>query len=150
MPIPRTNEYGLLPPGIHPCTLSEAESFFCWNDHRRALWLKFQHVMDEFRAFGFHHPLFLDGSFVTDKEIPGDVEVIMDVAHVDDYAAGLVVLFCFRHHDRLHAEWAVDLYPNIKGENDFSLYFQYVGEKTAAMKAINPKDKKGILRIENW
>lgn len=145
------NEHGLLPPGIHSCTLQEAEDAFCWNGHRRTLWEKFKQALGEFRALGFsRHALIVDGSFVTDKDMPGDVEVLIDLQNADAAEQDRITVYFFRNHTRLHTECAVDFYPNLPGGNNFALFFQYVGEKTAAMKALDAKEKKGILRIERW
>ncbi|QFY42962.1 hypothetical protein F6R98_10340 [Candidatus Methylospira mobilis] len=151
MSIPQMNEKGLLPVGVHSCTLDEAESVLCWNDHRASLWCKLGDVLNEFRAQSFPRaPLFVDGSYVTDKPIPSDVELLIDLRSADDLIAGKVVLYCQRNHLRLRTDMLVDFYPVLQGGNDFASFFQYVGEKTACTKGLEAKDKKGILRIDSW
>ena len=37
MPIPAFDRFGLLPGGIHECTINEVEVDLAWNDERRRL-----------------------------------------------------------------------------------------------------------------
>ena len=151
MPIPPFNEHGLLPAGLHVCTLGEAELMFCWNDYRRDLWRKLGAVLTEFRQRGFLFPLLIDGSFVTDKNIPGDVELVLDLAQADEEVSDQVILYAFHHSQRLHTEFNIDFYPNLPGsDSNFARFFQYLGEKSAAMKNLDSHCLKGILRVEDW
>jgi len=71
-------ERGLLPPGIWDCTLAELEAAFGGDAHRRTL-------LDRLRRFLAdksdlpHVPLLIDGSFVTDKPMPKDIDVCADL-----------------------------------------------------------------------
>jgi len=61
MPIPAMTETGLLPAGVHVCSMSEAENFCCWNPHRAELWRNLLEVLRELRTLGVCCPLILDG-----------------------------------------------------------------------------------------
>jgi len=150
--IPPLNlDTGLLPPGVHACSLREAEAAFgSHNATRRARWNCLLSCLDEMRVAGLRGALHIDGSFTTDKEHPGDVEVTLDVRGQPDTTAGLAVVFYTRRHHPLKSLLAIDWYPTLSDNSDFTLFFQYVGPKTAQAKNLQEKDAKGILRIDTW
>ncbi len=92
MPIPELNENGFLPEGIHEASLEEIrERFgrFQRTDRRPALFTKFSLFMAEVRASGRIKTVIVDGSFVTAKDEPSDIDLIL-VLHPDhDYQAEL-------------------------------------------------------------
>lgn len=53
-------------------------------------------------------------------------------------------------HEHNRREYFVDGYPILSGDSDFQSFFGYIGQKTGRLKNLNPKDRKGILRIEQW
>lgn len=75
--IPEFNETGLLPDGVHWAPLEEIEDRFVWNSHRERLFSGFDRAAEVFRAAGCRL-LYLDGSFVTSKEYPGDYDACWD------------------------------------------------------------------------
>lgn len=150
MSIPNFNGDGLLPSGRHQCTLAEAQDRFAHNDARNIIWTNLQVALTDMVAFGLSGHLYLDGSYVTDKPIPGDIEVTLDVSAEPPVKQGLAILFYVKHHDRLKNTIKVDWYPTLPGNSDFVSFFEYVGEKTAIQKNVDPKDKKGILRVNSW
>jgi hypothetical protein len=147
VPIPDLLRTGLLPEGVHECSLEEIRLRFTWNDHRISLYARF---LDFFRAElrpAFLDPVFLDGSFVTDKELPDDTDVVLDLTAATDARKLQGLRFLQHHQIRVKAQYAVHFWINLPGMNDFSEFFQYVGVKTARMKGIDPRHLKGILRI---
>ena len=52
-------------------------------------------------------------------------------------------------HVRLKRKYDIDFYISfvLEGYNDFTKFFQYVGEKTAHDKKIKAKDKRGIIMV---
>jgi len=77
MPIPsRDDELGYLPPGEHEATLEEVEQTFGLRNFRRREIMKgLKRVLEQLKARGVE-TVFLDGSFVTEKERPNDVDTI--------------------------------------------------------------------------
>lgn len=82
MPIPDLVD-GRLPPGLHQSTPEEVIARFCVGSARRmALKVPLQEliaVAREARAIG----LYLNGSFVTDKEGPRDIDAV--IVHCQDF-----------------------------------------------------------------
>lgn len=149
MAIPDFNADGLLPSGIYDCSLSEAKDRFAFNDTREAIWENLLLALEEMRIAGLSGIVHLDGSYVTDKPIPGDVDLILDVRNETIQQQGLAVMFFYSKHNDLKAN-NVDWWPTLPAQNDFVSFFQYVGEKTAAAKHLQPKDLKGILKVTSW
>jgi len=148
MPIPKMTEFGLLPEGVHACTAEEAEGAFCHNDRRAAIWAGFRRFVQQTEHLQPPSEILVDGSFVTDKELPNDVDVVVDVSGCDD--AGKSSWFdMFRaNHQQIHSDHHVDFYPVVVGQgNDFSAFFQYVRAKDALDRGIDPSVRKGILRM---
>lgn len=149
MAIPHFNADGLLPPGVHECTLAEAKDRFAFNDTREAIWENLLVALQEMRTATLTGIVHLDGSYVTDKAIPEDVDLILDVRNEPLPQQGLAILFFHMKHNLLKQN-NVDWWPTLPAQNDFVTFFQYLGEKTAAAKQLQPKDLKGILRVTSW
>ncbi len=67
----------VLTPGVHPATLAEIERHFAYNSRRRQLFQGLKAAAANLAQAGCG-ALFLDGSFVTDKPIPGDFDACWD------------------------------------------------------------------------
>ena len=149
--IPAFDTRGLLPAGVHDCTLQQFQGAFAINPRREQLFASLIRCLQLMRDHGLDGALLLDGSYATDKEQPRDMEVTLDVRQQSPDIQGRALLFHVKHHSTLD-KMGIDWYPTIEGvgSNDFTLFFQYVGEKTAAAKRCDPKDLKGILRISTW
>jgi hypothetical protein len=83
MPIPVLNEQGLLPVDIHDCTLDEMAGHFGqdrWvnnqlRERRSRLFARLRDYWNEYNRSGLPGSLLVDGSFVTDKAEPGDIDL---------------------------------------------------------------------------
>jgi len=83
--IPEWSPNGDLPPGVHFANWSEIDERLAFNPRRRRLLAGFREACEELRKAGCRL-VYLDGSFVTTKEQPGDFDACWDVQHVDDEA----------------------------------------------------------------
>jgi hypothetical protein len=75
--LPDFTTEGLLPPGEHPATWDEILGRFGWNPRRQVLLSGLAAALIPLRSAGCPR-LFLDGSFVTSKELPGDYDAAWD------------------------------------------------------------------------
>lgn len=78
MAIPALNQHGLLPVGIHDCTLAELKSRFASfqaTDRRPDLFRKLERLIAEAQAAQFARSLLIDGSFVTAQPNPNDIDL---------------------------------------------------------------------------
>lgn len=73
---------GLLPPGIYEPSWPEFVARFGWTAHRQALLAGMKMALDALRVAGCHR-VYIDGSFVTTKETPGDFDGCWEIDGVD-------------------------------------------------------------------
>jgi hypothetical protein len=83
MPIPPLDPItGNLPPGVHDATWDELLAVFAPNAARSALADGLRRALEDLRAAGCTR-VYIDGSFVTAKEVPGDFDGCWELAGVD-------------------------------------------------------------------
>ena len=90
--IPPFNENGWLLEGIYDCTLDEAaERFgeFQGSDRRPQLWVRFNEFIRELKACEFLEAVLVDGSFVSAKPDPNDIDLVLVVAAAHDFSTDL-------------------------------------------------------------
>lgn len=80
--IPKFDSTGLLPKGVHRADWEEVTKRFGRNRHRRQLLRGLQEALELLRRAGCRR-VYLDGSFVTNKKSPNDIDVCWDVDGVD-------------------------------------------------------------------
>lgn len=154
MSLPPVDERGLLPPGKHDATWVEIEALFLFNQHRNTLYGELRRFVAEVLSplpGAEAVDLLVGGSFLSDKEKPNDIEATIYVPwqeRMKDFAA----LATLSEHDRIMRNYGIDFYVSflVDGYNDFGLFFQYVGTKTAAAKGLHEKDQRGVIRIMQW
>lgn len=148
MPIPALNDFGLLPPGIHNCVADEVEANFCDTPARQAVWQDFQGFLAWVQTKPGPVALFVDGSFVTNKAAPGDIDVAVDITACSDADQNEWLVAYHRDHARLKREFRTDFYPVIVGVgHDFTAFFQYVRVDEAFARGAPDGTRKGILRL---
>ena len=77
MAIPRLRKNGVLPRGVHPAPLAEVRKAFGGKTARRAeLMLALEELVERCRRVGIKRIL-INGSFVTAKKEPRDVDVVL-------------------------------------------------------------------------
>src|SRR5262245_51341902 len=88
MPVPTLVTPGLLPAGIHGATLQEiGQAFGTQNDTRVEHFRNLKTSCEELEVFGpLIKGIFVDGSFITSKPVPSDVDIVV-VHDEDDFLA---------------------------------------------------------------
>ena len=81
--IPEWLKNGDLSPGLHFATWTEIEDRLAFNPRRRRLLAGFREACEQLRKAGCRL-VYLDGSFVTTKDHPGDFDACWDIQNVDD------------------------------------------------------------------
>jgi len=79
--IPLFDEAGRLPPGIHPAEWDEFMARFGTNSHRKMLLAGLKRALDALRVANCS-TVYIDGSFVTAKEFPGDFDACWNMEGV--------------------------------------------------------------------
>ncbi|MGH9155148.1 MAG: DUF6932 family protein [Acidimicrobiales bacterium] len=103
---------GVLPPGVHPSDSSEVEARFATNARRRWLLEGLRDALLELRRVSCP-AAFLDGSFVTDKSIPGDFDLCWDHTTVNLALIDPVFLDVAPPRAAQQAKYRGDLLPNV-------------------------------------
>jgi hypothetical protein len=80
--IPAFEPDGNLPPGIHPARWDEIVTRYATNTRRRELTDGLLDALRSLKHAGCR-TAYLDGSFVTTKELPGDFDACWEIAGVD-------------------------------------------------------------------
>lgn len=73
MPIPNFDENGNLPQGIYLATWQEVEQALAFNERRQALLDGLKRACQSLKTVGCRR-IYIDGSFTTNKEFPGDFD----------------------------------------------------------------------------
>ena len=81
--IPGWLSNGILPSGVHFAAWPEIEERLAFNPLRKRLLEGFKQACSNLREAGCRL-VYLDGSFVTTKEHPGDFDACWDIQHVED------------------------------------------------------------------
>ena len=91
--LPPADEYGLLPPGVHPCSWEEFErryARFQRSDRRLRLCARLKEYLDALHATGWSCELIVDGSLVMGcVDEPDDIDLILVLPADWDWAADL-------------------------------------------------------------
>jgi hypothetical protein len=80
--IPEFDENGNLPPGTHLATWDQIAERFAWTDRRRKLLEGLEAALAPLRQAGCGR-IYVNGSFVTGKDEPGDIDIAWEPAGVD-------------------------------------------------------------------
>ena len=78
--LPAFNDDGVLPPGVWPCELAElAQRFavFRITERRLQLYGNLENLLRETLRTGVVAEVIIDGSFVTAKEEPNDIDLVL-------------------------------------------------------------------------
>lgn len=80
--LPSFDERGNLPPGIHPASWNEIVERYAITEHRAELLDGLRQAIASLQAAGCVR-VYLDGSFVTVKDVPADFDACWEVTGVD-------------------------------------------------------------------
>lgn len=131
--------YGVLPPGVHFATLPEIEDRFARNPHRAMLFQGIVRVADALRKAGCR-TMYLDGSYVTDKEEPEDFDGCWDPKGMTLTSLDPVLLDFSSGRSSQKREYGGEMFVSIfrpveDGDANFLDYFQ-LDKHTQAPKGI--------------
>ncbi|MCP9891986.1 hypothetical protein KBY57_13120 [Cyanobium sp. Aljojuca 7D2] len=149
MPIPSFDRFGLLPGGIHECTIKEVEVDLAWNDERRRLTA----LLQEFIAieltprFTVLPPVLLDGSYVSKKASPNNINLVLELSSLSDEEQweGQIL---FQRKAELLGCYQIEMLPGLKGlKQDFVDLLQTLRPQTAFEKGLHHGHRKGVLRL---
>ena len=144
--IPSLNQEGFLPEGLHDCTLEEIEARFgrfAVTDRRPRLWARFKEFVAQAKAGGVIQAIVVDGSFVTAKPDPNDIDLVLIVPSDHDFSAELTPgRYNLLAQARVQKRFGFDIVVVKNGSENCEVaiqFFQQVRQR--------PGVKKGLLRL---
>jgi hypothetical protein len=149
MPIPSFDRFGLLPGGIHECTIKEVEVDLAWNDDRRRLTAQLQEFVAVELAprFAVVPPVVLDGSYVSRKASPNNINLVLELSDLPDGDKWKGQLL-FQRTAELFRLYQIEMLPGLKGlQHDFVDLLQTLRPQTAFEKGLHHGHRKGVLRL---
>ncbi len=141
MAIPKFNTYGLLPPGIHPATMGEVEVTLAFSAKRRSLIEDgLKPVAKELVKMGVSE-LYVDGSFVTEKPSPDDVDGFVLAESTSDLYRDVA-----GEWERWKGQYRMDVFPaatDMNNEGSRSYFEELFGHTKG-----EPPQAKGLLKLK--
>lgn len=168
--IPEFERY-YLPKGEHICTIEEIENRFLFSDTRKLKWKNFKALFERMLELGLKPDiLIINGSFVTERESPGDVDfavlippdtvrTAIKTAVDDEDAQGVSMFMDTQNMDAIRKLFGAHL---LVADNEFMLEmcskFFRQGQNGILREPDPKKDpewvtrpqEKGILRVEMY
>jgi len=146
MPIPNLDGFGLLPEGVYDCTVAEVQGRFGnfqGSDRRPKLWTKLTEFLRELSGCGLVRSVLLDGSFVTAKPDPRDIDLILVVSGDHDFSAELTPAEYNAMSKRsVFRRYGFDLLVARDGSEEYRRYLAFFQQVR-----LEPNLRKGILRL---
>lgn len=133
---------GNLPEGVHKCTIKEIEERFTFSKRRIELFKGLKRAINNLRKAGVKR-VYIDGSFVTNKQDPGDVDGCWDAnPNIKKNILDKVFLDFNDNRKSMKDEYGVDFFPSqtIEGSSGvpFVKFFQ----------TDRDENKRGVLLVE--
>jgi hypothetical protein len=146
MPIPSFNEDGLLPAGVHDCSWSELSDRFCQfqsTDRRPVLCRGLGQMVDALQRAKIARELLVDGSFVTAKSQPNDIDLILVLPSDWDFRADVSPdQYNLLSKKRVRNRWGFDI---LVARENSPEYREYVNLFNRVR--YQEQRRKGILRM---
>jgi hypothetical protein len=139
--IPPFQSNGHLPDGIHIATWTQLLEHFGWNQRRQTLLAGLEQAMNDLRDAGCKQ-VYLNGSFVTSKDEPGDFDACWDPTGVDFEGIEPTLLEFENARAAQKARYGGELFP---------ADWDAIGDGTTFLEffqSIRGGGKKGIVRID--
>lgn len=148
MPDLAFDKYGLLPVGIHECTMEEVKSLLAWNDRRRQLTSQLQEFIEIELSMRFSMipPLVLDGSYVTNKDKPGNINLILELQELPHAHKMKACDLCQRCPD-IFLRYEIDMNPSLAPGNGLIDSFSKLKTSDALSMNLFHDHRKGLLRL---
>ena len=146
MSIPPLDADGYLPEGLHDCTLDELQRRFGMDVHeecRSLLFSKLHEYVVEIRSTARDLVLLVDGSFVTGKDHPNDVDLILILPHDHDFRTELRPFeYNVLSRRRVSKRYAFDLLVAREDSPELREYIAFFQQVRG-----DPSRRKGLLRV---
>lgn len=147
MPIPALNDDGLLPPGIFDCEMVEIQEQFASYKHsaiRRKLFVRLREYVYRAELSEEIVELIVDGSFITGKEEPQDIDLLVATRRNKQVDVLLPVDYNLVSRKRVAREFEFDVLAAPTGSRAFQIYVDWFRQVRG-----RPGLEKGLLRVKS-
>jgi len=151
--IPALEPSGLLPPGVHDAAVDEIEAAFGTSNRRREeLFAKLDLFVGFAQSFQLFTALFVDGSFLTDKDLPSDIDGVLELPRPNltqllSHPQALLIV----DTAAVKATYEVHLFfqppPPVPAGLDMARFFQGLKPEEALLRGLPTSVKRGILKV---
>ena len=140
-------EDGILPPGIHDASLEDIKArfgLFQETDRRPRLCERLEQLVAQLRPLGFVRHLIVNGSFVTSKPDPEDIDLILaivpEILHRPEWAPAEYNALSSR---RLRKQYQFDVLVAPVDGPAYSEYLEFFSQIKGS-----PDGRKGLVRLQ--
>lgn len=144
--LPQLNAHGLLPEGVFDCSFEQLKARFGGfqeSERRPHLLQRLAELQTAMRRSGLFEALVIDGSFVTGKPAPNDIDLIAVLCSGHDFERDLSVSeYALVSRILLRRRFGFDV---VLAESNSPLYQTYVEFFSRVRDA--PELRKGMLRL---
>lgn len=142
MPIPPLTSDGLLPVGVHECTLDEIKSVFGPYGRRRSLYLRLVEFLEAAMKSGLVLEVIVDGSFVTSALEPGDIDLAIAVRERNETGLLRPIEYNVLSKRRVKKKYDFDILAAPVGSPEFHAHVEFFSQVKS-----RPGVMKGVLRV---
>lgn len=148
--IPDLTPEGILSEGTYDCTFPEIETRFVHNDTRREIWRRFLDYLKWVRSLNFFTIMYVGGSFVTDTEMPTDVDVALDWQGNPPMAVDPKQIALAMEPGYTKSTYGVQAWPARKiprMPDNILFVLRRMTDEEADRRGLPKETKKGLLRV---
>ena len=131
----------ILPPGEHLATLQEVKQTLAFNPHRLNLFNGSSDLANLLARSGCKY-LYLDGSYVTEKDMPGDFDACWSIEQVDFNIVDPIFLDLSNGTTAQKARFGGELFPNCTERASGKLFKDFFKNEK------HTNQEKGIIVID--
>ena len=150
--IPDLND-GVLPEGVHRCTIDEVEhefGRFTRSDCRQRLTQTLRQYIEDVRKAQIATAVVVDGSYVTAKSEPNDVDLVLALRTDVDMSAELLPMEYNVQSERMVRRlYGFDVLPAIDGSLAYKEWIEFFSQvRGDDREQTTQRTRKGLLRVE--
>ncbi|SDL24346.1 DUF6932 family protein [Kriegella aquimaris] len=139
--IPEFTSNGLLPQGIHWATLDDIKEKLSFSTKRRTLIAGLELALKSFKIAGCEK-MYIDGSFVTSKNEPSDIDACWDISNVDPTKLDPILLIFSNRRALQKMKYGCEFFPSSEIAMPPNTRYLDFFQKT------KDDEKKGIVGIK--
>ena len=144
---------GVLPEGVHLCTLEEVKKAFGQfrgTDRRIQLTERLARYFQAVESSGVVSAIVIDGSYVTNKEQPADIDLIVALRPSFDLSMEMrPAEYNIQSKTQVKRMYGFDVLPATDGSESYQRFLSFFTRvKPGDPEQVTSRIHKGVLRIE--